>query len=87
MRMSNNFFITRKEFPNDEDCISAKLLIKSGMIYKNESELISLIKKCGDNRIIENYSKKSFNYIENEWKNKNYASKLMELYCNILNES
>lgn len=58
-----------------------------GMIYKNESELISLIKKCGDNRIIENYSKKSFNYIETEWKNKNYASKLMELYCNILNES
>ena len=39
-----------------------------GMIYKNEKELINLIKKCGDDTIIENYSKKSFNYIENQWK-------------------
>lgn len=43
MRMSNNFFITRKEFPNDEDCISAKLLIKSGMIYKNDNGIYSYL--------------------------------------------
>ena len=41
MRMSNNFFITRKEFPNDEDCISAKLLIKSGMVYNLHSGYLS----------------------------------------------
>ena len=43
MRMSNNFFITRKEFPNDEDCISAKLLIKSGMIYKTDNGIYSYL--------------------------------------------
>ena len=37
MRMSNSFFITRKEFPKDENTISAKLLIKSGMVFKNEN--------------------------------------------------
>ena len=37
MKMSNSFIITRKEYPNDELSISSKLLIKSGMIYKNES--------------------------------------------------
>ncbi|UKI57967.1 MAG: hypothetical protein L6V81_00360 [Clostridium sp.] len=32
--MSSGFFITRKEYPKDENTISAKLLIKSGMIFK-----------------------------------------------------
>ena len=35
MRVSNSFIITRRELPNDEQVISSKLLIKSGMIYKN----------------------------------------------------
>ena len=38
MRMSNSFFMTRKEYPKDENTISAKLLIKSGMIFKNDKK-------------------------------------------------
>lgn len=37
MRMSNYFFMTRREFPSDEESISSKLLVKSGMVYKNDS--------------------------------------------------
>lgn len=37
MRLSSSFFITRKEFPKDEDIISTKLLIKSGMIHKYDN--------------------------------------------------
>ena len=37
MRMSNSFFITRREYPKDENTISASLLIKSGMIFKNDN--------------------------------------------------
>lgn len=43
MRMSNSFFITRKEFPKDENTISAKLLIKSGMVFKNENGVYSYL--------------------------------------------
>lgn len=43
MKMSNNFFITRKEFPNDEEVDSAKLLIKSGMIYKIDNGIYSYL--------------------------------------------
>lgn len=43
MRMSNNFFITRREEPNDEECISSKLLIKSGMIYKNDNGIYTYL--------------------------------------------
>lgn len=43
MRMSNSFFITRKEFPKDENTISAKLLIKSGMVFKNENGIYSYL--------------------------------------------
>ena len=32
MRLSNCFFITRREIPNDEDTLSAKYRIKSGII-------------------------------------------------------
>ncbi len=35
MKLSNSFFITRKEIPNDEETLVGKLLVKSGMIYKN----------------------------------------------------
>ncbi len=37
MKISNSFFVTRREFPKDEIAMSAKLLIKSGMILKNEN--------------------------------------------------
>lgn len=37
MRLSNSFFITRKEYPKDEDIISTKLLVKSGMIHKYDN--------------------------------------------------
>ena len=43
MIMSNNFFITRKEFPNDESVISSALLIKSGMIYKNDNGIYTYL--------------------------------------------
>ena len=43
MKMSDSFIITRKEFPNDEETISSKLLIKSGMIFKNESGIYSYL--------------------------------------------
>lgn len=43
MILSNSFFITRKEFPNDEESLSAKLLIKSGMIYKNDSGIYTYL--------------------------------------------
>ena len=41
MKATNCFFITRREFPSDEKIISSKLLIKSGMIYKNENGIYS----------------------------------------------
>jgi len=34
--LSNSFFITRREIPKDEKTLGAKLLIQSGMIYKND---------------------------------------------------
>lgn len=37
MKLSNAFFVTRREFPKDETNISSKLLIKSGMIMKIEN--------------------------------------------------
>lgn len=43
MRMSNSFYITRKEYPKDENTISAKLLIKSGMIFKNDNGIYSYL--------------------------------------------
>lgn len=43
MKMSNSFFITRKEFPNDESTISSKLLIKSGMVYKYNNGIYSYL--------------------------------------------
>ena len=43
MRMSRNFFITRREYPKDEEVISTKLLVKSGMILKNETGVYSYL--------------------------------------------
>ncbi len=37
MKLSNSFFFTRREFPSNEQTISTKLLIKSGMILKNNN--------------------------------------------------
>ena len=43
MRMSDAFFITRKELPNEDSSLSTKLLIKSGMIYKNDNGIFSYL--------------------------------------------
>lgn len=43
MRMSNSFFITRRENPKDEVSDSSKLLIKSGMILKNYNGIYSYL--------------------------------------------
>ncbi len=43
MRMSNYFFITRRTFPSDEESISSKLLVKSGMIYKNDNGIYTYL--------------------------------------------
>ena len=43
MKLSESFFITRREFPKDEDTISSKLLIKSGMLLKNDSGIYTYL--------------------------------------------
>ena len=43
MKLSESFFITRKEYPKDEESISAKLLVKSGMIIKNDSGIYTYL--------------------------------------------
>ena len=43
MKLSNSFFITRREFPKDETTISTKLLIKSGMVLKNNNGIYSYL--------------------------------------------
>ena len=43
MRMSNSFFFTRREFPSNEQTISSKLLIKSGMVIKNNNGIYSYL--------------------------------------------
>lgn len=56
-----------------------------GMVYNNLEELIKYIEKCKDNKLISDYSRKSFEYIE-EWKKMNYPQSLMKLYNNILQD-
>ena len=36
MKLSSSFFITRRENPKDEHILASKLLIKSGMVLKND---------------------------------------------------
>ncbi len=43
MRLSESFFITRREDPKDETILASKLLIKSGMILKNETGIYSYL--------------------------------------------
>lgn len=43
MRLSNCFYVTRREFPKDEDTLSAKYLVKSGMIYKNDKGIYTYL--------------------------------------------
>ena len=52
MRLSNTFFITRREFPKDEETLSARYLIRSGMIYKNEKGIYSYLPF--GNKVVEN---------------------------------
>ncbi len=43
MRMSSDFFITRKEVPKDESTVSSRLLLKSGMIFKNDNGIYTYL--------------------------------------------
>ena len=52
MRLSNTFFITRREFPKDEETLSARYLIRSGMIYKNDKGIYSYLPF--GNKVVEN---------------------------------
>ena len=67
MIMSNNFFITRKEFPNDESVISSALLIKSGMIYKNDNGIYTYLpmglKVINNIKNINNSTKKCIKFL------------------------
>ena len=39
--LSKSFLITRREIPKDEKTLGAKLLLQSGMIYKNDVGIYS----------------------------------------------
>lgn len=43
MKLSSGFFITRRENPKDEYILASKLLIKSGMVLKNENGVYSYL--------------------------------------------
>ncbi len=43
MKLSEGFFITRKEVPNDEASVCGQLLVKSGMIYKISNGVYSYL--------------------------------------------
>ena len=43
MRLSNDFFITRRNDPKDEFNISSKLLVKSGMVLRNSNGIYSYL--------------------------------------------
>ncbi len=43
MRLSESFFITRREDPNNEFSDASKLLVKSGMVIKNDGGLYSYL--------------------------------------------
>ena len=43
MRLSNDFFITRRNDPKDEFNISSRLLVKSGMVIKNSNGIYSYL--------------------------------------------
>lgn len=71
MRVSNSFIITRRELPNDENVISSQLLIKSGMIYKNDNGIYSYLPL--GYKVIENIKK----IIREEMKSINASEVLM----------
>ena len=41
MKLSESFFLTRREDPNDEFNEVSKLLVKSGMVIKNDNGIYS----------------------------------------------
>ena len=41
--LTNSFFVTRRELPKDENTLGAKLLIQSGMVYKNDSGIYTYL--------------------------------------------
>ena len=41
--LGNSFFITRREVPKDEKTLGAKLLLQSGMVYKNDAGIYSYL--------------------------------------------
>ena len=55
MKLSSSFFITRRENPKDENIIASSLLVRSGMILKNESGLYSYLPM--GLRVLENIKK------------------------------
>lgn len=71
MKMSNNFFITRKELPNDEITNASKFLIKSGMIYKNDNGIYSYLPM--GLKVLKNIKK----IVREEMKNNNIDELLM----------
>ena len=43
MKLSNGFFITRRENPKDESILASKLLVRSGMVLKNDNGIYSYL--------------------------------------------
>ena len=43
MKLSNSFFVTRRENPKDESILATKLLIRSGMVIKNTNGVYSYL--------------------------------------------
>lgn len=71
MKLSNSFFITRRELPKDEESAAMKLLVKSGMVVKNDSGIYTYLplgKLVLDNII---------NVIKEEFKNINASEVVM----------
>ena len=55
MKISNCFFITRRENPKDESILASKLLVKSGMVIKNSNGIYSYLPM--GLRVLENVKK------------------------------
>ena len=77
MKLSSSFFITRREFPKDESTIASKLLVKSGMVLKNDNGIYSYLPM--GLKVIEN--------IKNIVKKQMDDIHAIEVYLPVLNKS
>ena len=78
MKLSSDFFITRKEIPKDEETLSSKFLIRSGMIFKNENGIYSYLPM--GLKVLENIKK----IVRDEFeKNSNASEVLMPSLVNV----